>query len=131
MIEPIGLWEKDPADTPDKYVKMTESDPLPFVPPTSRLVYWKWTQENIEFIGSTATRFVKIYYKRLIPIPNSGGDVLGAIDAELFIGPRTAALAFGSTGNAAASDWCTNMAIQSIQDILIANKGRARTAQRP
>ena len=131
MIEPIALWEKDPADSQDKYVKMTESDPLPFVYPAVRLIYWKWTQEAIEFLGATSNRHVKMLYKHMIQVPAAATDSLGAIDAELFIGPRTAALAFGSTGNAAAADWCTNMAVQSLTDILVANKGRARTAQRP
>lgn len=131
LIEPVTLWEKDPAEPDSAYIRMTEYDPLPMAVLTTRLIYWKWTLETIEFIGSTAQRKVNIYYKRLIPIPGSSSDPLGMIDAEFYIAPRTAALAFGSTGNPQAADWCTNMALQTVSEIIVANRGRSAGVQRP
>lgn len=131
ILEPITLWEKAAADPDSAYVRMTEYDPLPIVAQTSRLIWWKWTNEFIEFLGSTSARSVKIYYKRTMPVPTAAGDSLGVIDGELYIAPRTAALAYGSTGNTAAAQWCTDMANQALGDILIANRGRQRTNPRP
>lgn len=131
MVEPIQLWERNQADPDTAYVRMTESDPLPITAQSDRLVWWKWTQEALEFLGCTTMRAIRIQYKRTITIPSASTDSLGVIDAEFYIAPRVAALAFGATGNTAAADWCTQMAQATIADILIANKGRSRTTQRP
>lgn len=131
LIEPITLWEKGTSDPDSAYVRMTEYDPLPFGQAlTTRLIWWKWTQEAIEFLGCSIDRVVKVYYRRLISIPTDGNEPIGIIDGELYISPRTAALAFGSTGNTVASEWCTNMAKLTIDDILIANRGRSRMVQK-
>lgn len=131
IIEPIKLWEKAIGDPDSNYVLMTEYDPLPIFAQTSRLIYWKWTQEALEFLGATVDRTVKIYYKRQITIPGSGTDPIGFIAGENFLGPRIAALAFGSTGNVNASAWCDGMANQTLADIFIANKGRSKLTARP
>ena len=131
MVEPITLWEKDGAEPDSLYVRMTEYDPLPVVARGNRLIWWRWAKESFEFVGSTVNRTIKIYYKRSITIPASATDPIGIIDGELYLGPRVAALAFGSTGNATAAGWCSDMAMSTLNDILIANRGRARMVQRP
>lgn len=131
MVEPITLWEKLPTDPDSAYVRMTEYDPLPVSDLTTRLIWWSWSREAIVFLGSTFDRTVKVYYKRIIPIPAVGTDLIGIIDGEFYLAPRIAALAFGSTGNTQTSDWCTQMANGTLNDIITANRGRSRLAQRP
>lgn len=130
MIEPVTLWEKGIGDVEADFIRMTESDPLPFTGGKDRLIHWRWTEEQFEFLGASTDREVKLLYKRSLIIPVTGTDPIGIIDGESFLGPRIAALAFGSTGNPQAADWCTNMAIQSIGDILNANRGRSRQVPR-
>lgn len=131
IVEPITLWEKAPLETDAHYVRMTEYDPLPVVDPGQRLVWWRWDGSAISFIGCLSPRRVKLYYKKFLPVPSTDTDFLGVIDGELYIGPRAAALAYGSTGNTMAAQWCTDMANQSLADILIANRGRVKTNPRP
>ena len=131
MIEPITLWEKLSTDPDSAYVRMTEYDPLPVVDVATRLVWWKWTQEAIQFIGAISLRYVKVYYKRTIPLPASGADLIGIADGEFYLGPRTAALAYGSTGNPASSEWTTGMANLTLSQILLANRGRSAGTIRP
>ena len=131
LVEPITLWENAVGGTEDSYVRMTEYDPLPISPQASRLIYWRWGQEQILFIGCSVDRSVKIYYKRELPIPASGNDPIGMIDGEFYIAPRIAALTFGSTGNVEASAWCKQMADATINDIIISNRGRSKMVPRP
>lgn len=131
LLEPITLWEKLPSDPDSAYVRMTEYDPLPIVDPTTRLIWWQWSEEMIVFVGATIDRAVKIYYKKQLSIPTTGTDLIGVLDGELYLAPRTAALAFGSTGNTAAAQWATDMANEALGEILIANRGRNRGVQRP
>lgn len=131
LLEPITLWERDITEPDSSFVRMTEYDPLPIVARTTRLIWWRWAQESLEFIGATTSRVVKVYYKRSINVPTLATDSLGIPDGEFYIAPRIAALAFGSTGNIQAATWCTELANNTIADILVANRGRSRIAQRP
>jgi|SRR5215471_14763446 len=130
MIEPITLWEKSPTDSVALYQRMTEYDPLPITAPTNRLISWRWAEDVLQFIGATEDRMVKVLYKRSLPIPINGASPIGIVDGENYLGPRMAALAFGSTGNTAAADWCTQMAVSTLSDILVANRGRNRQVPR-
>lgn len=130
IIEPVVLWEKDVGAPDSEFERMTEYDPLPIKSISDRLIYWRWAEEAIQFLGSTAARDVKIIYKRMLAIPAVPSDSIGIIDGESFLGPRIAALAFGSTGNTQAADWCTNMAVATLTDILNANRGRSRQVPR-
>ena len=96
MVEPTDLYERDVGGTMDDFEDMTELANLPNVSPVSSLLYWTWMDERIKFVGATQDREVLIRYRRRIPTPSVNTDDLGFLFAELYIGPRVAALASGN-----------------------------------
>lgn len=135
IVEPVSVWEKyltAPSGTPNVYVKMTEYDPLPInLGGGNNLSWWRWSGTQIELNHCFVDKTIKILYKRMLPLPSDFSDSLGIIDAELYLGPRVAAIAFGSTGNATAAQWCAAMADTALKDVLVANRGRSPATQRP
>lgn len=97
VIVPIQLWERATGST-DDFDDMIQKSWEPEIQPLSELVYWAWRGENIDFVGATTSRDVKIYYKGGITLPIADADQMGFIFAELYIAPRLAALALRSVG---------------------------------
>lgn len=129
LVEPIKLWERAFGDANQAdNVLMTEASPLPFVAQGTALVYWNWYQETITFVGSSANRYVNMQYWRSIPIPTVNTALIGFINGELFLAPRIAALAAGSVGNAAVLQYCTGLANDSLNQVILSNRGRLKPA---
>lgn len=135
IIAPIQLWEKLPADPVQNYQLMTEADPLPNVATTTTLTWWAWVEEIVTFLGSTASRAVKMTYWRRITVPQANTDPVGFIDGELYLAPRTAAIAYGSTGDATSMATLATIADASLDQVILSNRGRApqaaNTSQKP
>ena len=130
LLEPIKLYEKLTTDPATGYVQMTESDPLPIVAPSSSLINWQWTMEQILFNTATTNRHVKMLYWRSLPLPSVNSDAVGFLNAELYLAPRTAALASAAVGEEARHDSLTSAAMMSINEVIIANRGRAQPVQK-
>ena len=130
LVEPIRLFEKLTTDPITGYVQMTEYDPLPLFAPASSLIYWQWVNENIQFIGATTNRHIRLTYWRSLPLPLVNTDLVGFINGELYLAPRTAALASASVGEDQRHDALTNSAMMSINEVIIANRGRAQPIQK-
>lgn len=124
IIEPIMLWEKAQAGADSTYIKMTEFDPLPNRAQTTTLKYWDWNGIDIKFVGSTVTRTVKVQYWGELTEPTSSSSSLLFIDAQYYLGPRTAAIMAGSLGEAEMMDALTALANKSLDGITQANRGR-------
>jgi len=135
IIAPIQLWEKLPADPITMYALMTEADPLPNVAQAATLTWWGWFNENIAFVGSTASRAVKMIYWRALRVPTANSDPVGFIDGELYLAPRVAAIAYGSTGDATSMQILAGIADSSLGEVILSNRGRAPqapgTSQKP
>jgi hypothetical protein len=132
VMEPIQLWETSHGGDISTLVPMTEADPLPFLDPNGNsLGYWQWADEIVSFIGCTANRDVVMKYWRQLNIPQLNTDLVGFLNAEMYLGPRTAALAAISTGNQALHDSLSGLATQSIATVSISNRGRAVPVQGP
>lgn len=131
LVAPIRLWEKAVADPITSFIPMTEQDPLPNVAQGVNLVYWQWYQQTINLIGSTATRAVKIQYWRSLLEPTGPGSDLIFNRGELFLAPRTAGLAAGSVGEDDAMQKWTDIGNASLNDIILANRGRVPMSDRP
>lgn len=131
MVEPIRLWERLNGDPVTAKVQMTESDPLPIQAVASSLIYWQWMGEIILFIGASTNRFVNIQYWRSLPVPTANTDLLGFINAELYLAPRTAALAAGSVGNKELYDTATAVGKETIGQVILSNHGRVKGDLRP
>lgn len=128
---PIRLWEKAVPDPITNFIPMTEQDPLPNIAQGLNLVYWQWYQQAINLIGSTATRSVKIQYWRALAEPTGPGDDLIFNRGELFLAPRTAGLAAGSVGEDDAMQKWSDIGMASLNDVIMANRGRVSPSDRP
>lgn len=129
VVAPITLWEgPSPIVTPINYQLMTEADPLPNLAAQTSLVWWAWVQEAVAFLGATTTRSVKMLYWRALPIPAASTDLVGFINGELYLAPRTAALAAGSVGESERFGVLSSLAETSLGEVILSNRGRAPQA---
>lgn len=96
LVEIQQLWERL-AGSSDPYVPMFKRDYLPHYLdniPTTDLVYWAWLNQEIQFIGATTPRDVKIdyikqYFANTVSSTTAAVDV---INSRTFLMYRTAAL---------------------------------------
>ncbi len=126
--EPIRLWEKAVADPQSAYVLMTESDPLPVVAQASTLIWWQYRDEIISFISASANRLARLEYWKQLTLPVVNTDLVGFINAELYLAPRTAALASASIGEQARHDMYKALAEEKINMVILSNRGRLKPA---
>jgi len=102
LIEPVSLGERQ-SGTSDLFNDMIQTTWEPEDVQTTTLRYWSWREENIVFLGATVAVDVKLRYIKGLTAPTSEGSPLGFINAQLFLGPRTAALAAAVAGNLAVA----------------------------
>jgi len=126
IIEPIMLWEKVQGSSDVTYIKMTEVLRLPFMAQTALLNYWQWDGTNVNFIaaGSSIAETVQMQFFGELAEPTSGASSLVFIQAEYYLGPMTAAIMAGSIGEAEIMAACQGLADASLNDIIMANRGR-------
>lgn len=122
--EPIILWEKLSSDGVDKFVKMTEYDPLPNALSSTTLKYWQWDGAQMNFIAATTNRTVKAQYWRVIPEPTSGASSLYFINAEYYLAPVTAGIMAGVLGEAEQMETLIAQGVTTLKMIVDANRGR-------
>ena len=133
MLAPTQLyeyvWTGSAWGTP---VQMTEVFFIPSdIAQTAKLLYWCWKEELITFLGSTAKCGVVIRYRKLLTVPTLTTSDLGIAFAESYLGPRIAALAAGSIGNADVLKLATDMAATNFAKVLTANRGQQKPSNRP
>lgn len=125
LVAPIQLWETSSGGAVNTYALMTESDPLPNVIPVSTMIWWAWIDEIVTFIGSSANRQILMLYWRSLALPQVNTDLIGFINGELYLAPRTAAIAAGSVGQAAEMTALAQLADGSLSEVILSNRGRA------
>lgn len=125
LVAPIQLWEKAPTDPITLYALMTEADPLPNVAQVATMIWWAWKQEVVTFVGSSANRQVQMLYWRSLPIPQVNTDPIGFINGELYLAPRTAAIAAGSVGEGNEMQVLASVADAALAEVILSNRGRA------
>lgn len=135
LIEPIKLFERAAATAfpgPAASV-ITEIENFPIQTNQATIGYWQWfSNENIRiYPPSGANRIVNMIYWRQILVPSLNTDTLSISNAELYIAPRTAALAAESTGAVKLADRCNAMADKFINMVILSNRGRLPAAQNP
>src|SRR5487761_33180 len=128
LVAPIQLWEKASTDPVTLYQLMTESDPLPNVVQAVPMIWWSWVEEVVTFIGSTAARQINMHYWRSLTLPQANTDLINFINGELYLAPRTAALACGSVGQSAEMAALAQLADSSLAEVILSNRGRAPVA---
>jgi len=130
MLTPTKIYEYTVGSV---YVgEMTEVFYLPLdIAVSGALTYWCWRKEKILFLGCSVDRKVKIQYRKLITVPTVAGSDLGLSFAELYLGPRAAALAAGAVGNAEVLGIATEMAKVNFQKVVAAHRGQQKPPNRP
>lgn len=128
LVAPIQLWEQTPDADISTFALMTEADPLPNVDPATTMIWWAWVEEVVTFIGSTANRTIKMLYWRALPIPQVNTDPIGFINGELYLAPRTAAIAAASVGQSQEMQTLAAVADASLNEVILSNRGRAPQA---
>jgi hypothetical protein len=126
IVSPIQLVEAAPGAVG---TLMTEADPIPLIAPGPVLNYWHWDGTNILFTGATTTREVLAFYWRSLPLPQSGTDTLQIIDGEMWLAPRTAAIAAAAVGEETTSATAAANAQATMEQVILANRGRSPQAQ--
>lgn len=129
--EPIMLWEKGTGETIDKYVKMTEYDPLPNSLAAATLRYWQWDGTNINLVAASANRSVRTSYWRVLTEPTSAGSSLILINAEYYLAPMTAAIMAGSLGEEDQMTTLSALAVTTMKSVIDANRGRMAPPDSP
>lgn len=76
------------ASSQDRWVLMIAKDDLPQTNPSSRLQYWQWNQERLDFSPATEARQLKIVYWASGAAPTSGS--IGIDNARDFLALSTA-----------------------------------------
>lgn len=111
LISPSKMFEKGVGDTDDQFILMTRQDFPPYLQKETNLRYWCWRNNAFQFIGATSDRIVQLRYIGGLTTPSSVQDDLGLTFAEIFIGPRVAALLAVSM-----KDYDAAQSFQSIAD---------------
>jgi hypothetical protein len=99
MVFPISMQEKQTGSDIEFFIDMSQMDFVPMLDPVEELGYWAWIGQQIMIIGATVSVDVLLRYRGTLIAPVSLTDSLGFILAELFLGPRVAALAYMSSGD--------------------------------
>lgn len=132
---PLALQEKGSSDT--YYVNMSEKTDISLLDATqsSTLVYWDFRHNDINFIGSTEARTVKlVYWRQLTELvdENSLSEVSGAQNLLAF---RTASLCARHIGGnkAKADDLMVEYiaAMDRIESLTVKNNQGLRKRRRP
>ncbi len=120
LIEPVTLWERSSGSS-DNFQQCQQKSWEPEISPMSSIVYWDYSGELIYVLAPTTNREVKVRYNASIPIPVADDDLLGFTFAELYIAPRTAALAARSIGSRTAYIDLTQLANERLETVIAAN----------
>jgi len=98
LVEPIEVNERDWGDTtPEDYLEMQRLPWLPNYSQCNFLYFWAWEQEDIKFLGATVARDLQIRYRSSLSTPLNNNSTMGFLRAQLYVGPRAAALACQNT----------------------------------
>jgi hypothetical protein len=80
---------------------------------------------DINFVGATTQREILVFYWRSLPLVSEAVDVLLPIDCEIWLAPRTAAIAMGTVGEEQTSSVAAQTAASTFEQVILANRGRA------
>jgi hypothetical protein len=99
ILLPIWMKERQIGEMNRDFVDMVEVDFIPNIDLDINLRYWCWYQNTILLRGSFNSNQVQLRYQRYLPIPQINTDSIIVPLCQLFLAPRTAALAYQSVGN--------------------------------
>lgn len=105
FIVPLKLWEKPTGSTDDNYTEMTKVERQAQRSQDDRLIEWWWENAQIQFIGATTARTIRLEYMKLVPAVTDLSATLpipAEADCLVFFTAYLAALGRGSLEQANA-----------------------------
>ncbi len=134
LIEIQHLWERTEGETSQDFAEMTRVEYLPpYVVQTTMLMYWQWAGQNINFIGATSNRQLRLdYIQDVLPAVIDPTDSISVINARTFLTYRNAALCAMYIGeNKTRSDSLNIDALMAFDRMISINtKGKQAIAVR-
>lgn len=119
MIVPIELFVKNAGQTDDYYYPAFQRDFLPNATPGTTLDTWAWREQNINFIGSTTDKVIRVRYYRLVTEVIGVNTPIELTHAVNYLAYHTAALAAEHIGqNRAKAIDLESQAIIKINKLL-------------
>lgn len=95
LLYPIKLLEKDQGALDSTYIPMYEVRDLPYRNQLSTLIQWSWKENELQFVGATSARTIKVIYIRdlalAVPGPPIGGS-FEVLNCLTFLSYRVAAI---------------------------------------
>lgn len=125
VIKPITLWEGAQGSTLiSAFTQMEEA--WPFLIPrgvTAVLTHWEWKNKTLYFIGSSASRTVRMLYAKYLTDLAAVGDTLAIPNVVGALAQGTAAMAARSRGSSLAGD-LEDIFDAIVQELIAADGGR-------
>ena len=121
MILPIWLKERQVNQMNRDFVDMVETDFLPNIDRDNYLHYWCWFQNTIMLRGSMVDNQVQMRYQRYLPVPGVNTDSILVPLGQLYLAPRTAALAAYSAHDRQTWEDLTLEAKDNLERIRVMN----------
>ena len=99
---------------------------------TSTISRWAWQEENLVLAPCTATTYLQVFYKRLLPTPTISTDPIGVLNGEFFLSARAAAMVAASLdGQKDLVDSLNATAAGKLKSLLANNRGSQRPLLKP
>lgn len=130
LIQPIQLWSSPTPNfvAPNLMTEMIDL-PDPSLVNNPLLSIWSFAEQLVRWVPISTTSNVLMIYQRSLPLPAAAGDSISFIEGELWLGPRTAAIAMGTVGEENTSSTAAQNATEWLSAVILANRGRAPQAQ--
>ena len=99
LVQPIQLWSSPAGNfVPARLMTEVIDLPDPALVDTTLLTYWSFTLQEVRWVPITNNSNVLMIYQRNLPVPQLPTDTISFIEGELWLAPRTAAIAMSSVG---------------------------------
>ena len=117
IVEPVKLKERLFGSS-ESFINMSEKAWEPDITQSSTLRYWAWREEVLELVGATTKREVLLFYIKTLTAPTLASSSLGFINAETYLGPKTAVYAASSLGNSTLAGEANRIAEDKLEIII-------------
>jgi hypothetical protein len=119
IIVPIELFTKNEGQSDSYYTPAFQRDFLPNSTPGSAIETWTWREQNINFIGATVNKIVRLRYYRLVTAMLGPITPIELTHAVNYLAYHTAALASEHIGqNRSKAIDLESQAIQKLNKLL-------------
>lgn len=130
VIKPITLWEGAQGSTLiGSFVQMEEA--WPYLIPravTAVLTHWEWKNKTLYFVGSSASRTVRMLYSKYLADLTAVGDLLAIPNVVGALAQGTAAAAARARGADARSKDLESVFGDIVNELIAADAGRGTGA---